>query len=113
MAVKFLDLDTIHRPVGRLRLSGTDYDVYPMSVKSVINIIALDEQYKSEVPGHAYIGAMMTVLEELVPHCPKAEIEKLTLFQLQELVTWARDLTDGTMEKNSEPLARNLIETSP
>ena len=105
MAVHYLDLDALDRPVGKLKILDKEYDVYPLSVKSVFNLLHLEKIKAEEVDGNAY-DMMIQSLQELVPACPREAMEQLKLPQLQALMSWAQEISQATMQKNSDILTR-------
>jgi hypothetical protein len=90
--VKLLDLDAIYKPVGRFKIRGEKYDVYPMSVKGMINLSVLTDLEE----GADAIDVMM----EIFPDCPRDTLDSLTLDQLNALVDFANTLGEDEVEKN-------------
>ena len=108
MAVDYLDLDAIDKPVGRLKIAGQEYDVHPLSVKAIFNLLHLERIKSEDINGDTY-GMMIDSLQELLPECPKAVLENLKLPQLQTLMSWAQDVSQASLRKNSDPPAQPKI----
>lgn len=100
--IKLLDLDSINRPVGRFQIKGVKYDVYPMSVKGMINLSVLTELAEGatdEVQADA-LGKAMDVMMEIFPGCPRDVLDSLTMPQLNALIEFANTLGEEEVEKN-------------
>lgn len=108
MPVEYLDLDAIDQPAGKLKLAGIEYDVYPLSVKSIFNLLRLEKLRSDDITTDTYT-MMLDSLQELLPACPRDVLGALKLPQLQTLMAWAQDVSQATLRKNSEPPAQPKI----
>lgn len=105
MPVKYLDLDAIHKPNGKVKIAGSEYDVYPISVKALINLSllgddgAVDEENVQE--GVENIGKALDVISEIFPDCPREILDTLTLEQINALIEFCNKVGADTVEKNS------------
>jgi hypothetical protein len=100
--VKLLDLDAIYKPVGRFKIRGEKYDVYPMSVKGMINLSVLtdlEEGADDQAQADSLVKAI-DVMMEIFPDCPRDTLDSLTLDQLNALVDFANTLGEDEVEKN-------------
>jgi hypothetical protein len=120
MALKFLDLDPVKQPVGRVRLHGVEHDVWPLKVGTVINLSlpAAPEDNGSGLGSQ--LDQTIGIVQQLIPTVTRDALCELTLEQLNTLLAWARDATYGGAEKNSETpteppptLAASTPSTSP
>jgi hypothetical protein len=103
--LKYLDLDAIHRPTGRIKILDKEYDVYPISVKALINLAMLntvDEENMSDAEAAENVEKAMNVLGEIFPACPRGELDKLSMPQINALIEFCNSLGDEAVEKNSE-----------
>jgi hypothetical protein len=107
MAIKFLDLDSVHKPNGRIKISGEEYDVYPMTVKNLINLTTLQNERDSldeddDAAGMDNMVRSLDVLATIFPDCPREVLDNLSMEQIQALVAWSSTLGEEDVEKNSE-----------
>jgi len=112
MPIKFLDLDAVNKPIGRFKIHGQEYDIYPLKIKGLINLSAMSEVPADKQQSGAYIGRALEILKELVPECPQAELEDLNVDQVNAMVEFVNGLGVETVEKNSTPPARTKRLTS-
>jgi hypothetical protein len=102
--LQFLDLDAVHKPLGRFKLGGEEYNVFPLSLRAVINLSQLPDAFdEADGDGLAHLQSALDVLYELVPDCPREVFDRLTIPQINALMAWANGLGEETVEKNSRP----------
>lgn len=100
--VKLLDLDAIHKPLGTFKIKGVKYDVFPMSIKGMVNLTVLtqlDEDATDEQQAESLWKAI-DVMQEIFPTCPREVLDSLTLPQLNALIEFANSLGEEELEKN-------------
>jgi len=102
VAMKYLDLDAIHRPEGRIRIGEVDYDVYPISVKALVNLAVLTEATENTEDGTYQISKAIDVIEEIFPACPRTTLESLSMKQINLLIEFCGSLGEEAVEKNSD-----------
>jgi len=108
MVIKYLDLDAIHKPEGRVKIGNVEYDVYPMKIKTLINLSVLKtiDEAKDEESQTEAIRSALDVISEIFPACPRESLDDLSMNQLGTLVEFANNLGEETAEKNSEAPTR-------
>ena len=91
---KFIDIDAVDLPIGEAKILGTTYRVKNMSVKSLLNIIALADRVDQSDTGrtHDYLMRTAESLHEMIPECPVENFMKLTMDQMNALIAWTRGL---------------------
>lgn len=113
MSIKFLDLDAVNKPIGRFKINGAEYDVYPLKIKGLINLSAMPNLPDTTTDSGAYIGRALEILKELVPTCPQDDLENLNIDQVNAMVEFVNSLGTETVEKNSPSPRRTKRLTSP
>jgi hypothetical protein len=105
MATKFLDLDSLRKPMGTFKFGEVEYDVYPMSVENLINLAAMPENMDETDTAamSTHIHQALDMLAEVVPQCPKEQFRKLTLPQIYAIIEWVNTLGEESVTKNSAP----------
>ena len=94
---KFLDLDTVRKPVGTFKLDGVEYTVWPMKLRQIINIAAAQDGKERTFTD------LLDELNETIPECPRAALEQMDIAQLNALSTWVQNGGTEDAEKNSPP----------
>lgn len=109
MATRFLDLDPVRQPVGEVRIDGQTYQVWPITLGTVINLSAPGPADDNGTSFGQQMEQSMGVLRELIPDLAEATLRGLPLEAFNRLLAWARETAFGAVEKNSEPPVANPI----
>jgi len=101
---KFLDLDTVRKPVGAFQLNGNSYEIWPLRIEQIINITALEAEDNSTLPQDQQFQRLVDGLREAIPTCPREELLTMDMMQFNALAAWIQTVQrEGQAEKNSEP----------
>lgn len=104
MAVKYLDLDAVNIPKGRVKIKGDEYDVYSMSLQSMINLAVLQKEAEEKGDDNDDAETLthtIEIMQEIFPTCPRETLNSLTMEQLQALIDFSNSMNDEEVEKNS------------
>jgi len=101
--IKYLNLDSLHRPTGKVLIAGNEYEVYPVSVRALINLAVLtapsEEMTDDEAAGN--IEKALDVICEIFPACPREVLNGLSMPQINALIEFCNDQGEEAVEKNS------------
>ena len=101
---KFLDLDIVRKPVGEFKLEGKRYKVWPLRIRQIINV----QTPADGVPNQQQdLVALIDMLAETVPDCPRDKLEALDVTQLNALTAWVQNAGSEDAEKNSPAPSSN------
>jgi hypothetical protein len=114
--MRFLNLDPIRQPGGEVQINGKTYQVWPIQLKTVVNLNAAQASPGADSQGITFAEQLqqtVAVLQQLMPDVPVEEYDTLTLEQLNTLLGWAREVAYGVTEKNEDAPAGETPAPAP
>ena len=101
MPTTFLDLDTIRKPIGTFQLGGTQYQIWPLRIRQLINAQAAPAD-GAAAQAHE-IRQLVEMLIDAIPDCPREALEGLDVVQLNALTAYVQTAGQDDAQKNSAP----------
>jgi hypothetical protein len=107
LATKYLDLDAVDVPIGRIKINGTEYTIEQPSVKALINIISLEN--KDDVTTED-LDDMLQIIHQM-SGIEVETLQTMSMSKLQALMAFLNTIGDEAAEKNSDAPLAGAVET--